>query len=257
MQAVILAGGLGTRMREETEFIPKPMVEIGGKPILWHLMKLLSQQGINDFVICTGYKSEVIRDYFTNYNSKNLDFTAQLGGSDRIVFHGSHQESNWNVTVADTGQLTMTGGRVKKIQKYIGDERFFLTYGDGLANVDLPSLIETHERLQTTVTLTTTRPTSRFGVVSKDNDGRITAFLEKPKSTEDINIGFMIAEPGLFAELGENDVLEEKPLRSLASRSLLGSYHHGGFWQPMDTQREARALNLLWDEGSAPWKIWD
>jgi glucose-1-phosphate cytidylyltransferase len=257
MKAVILAGGLGTRMREETEFRPKPMVEIGGKPILWHLMKLLSAQGITDFVVCTGYKADIIRDYFINYNSRNLDFTTQLGQNATPVFHGSHDESKWNVTVADTGQLTMTGGRVKRIREYVGEERFFLTYGDGLANVDLSALVEAHERLQATVTISTTRPNSRFGVVSKDTDGRVLQFLEKPLASEDVNIGYMIAEPELFSLLEEDDVLEEGPLRALAENRMLGSYHHDGFWQPMDTQREAQALNVLWDTGSAPWKTWD
>jgi glucose-1-phosphate cytidylyltransferase len=254
---VILAGGLGTRMREETEFRPKPMVEIGGKPILWHLMKLLSAQGIKEFIICTGYKGEVIRDYFYNYNSRNLDFTANLGNEKDIVFHGRHGESDWEVTLAETGALTMTGGRVKKIQKYVGDERFLLTYGDGLADVNIASLILTHERLQTEVTITTTRPNSRFGVVSKDASGRIKNFLEKPISSEDVNIGYMIAEPSLFSRLEVGDVLEEGPLRTLAQEKRLGSHHHDGFWQPMDTQREAQILNALWDANAAPWKIWN
>jgi len=257
MKAVILAGGLGTRMREETEFRPKPMVEIGGKPILWHLMKILSSQGIRQFVVCTGYRGDVIRDYFYNYSFRNLDFTTRLEGIGQVKFHGSHGESDWEVTIADTGPLTMTGGRVKKIQKYIGDERFLLTYGDGLANVDLSALVKKHEELRSTLTITTTRPTSRFGVVSKDASGKVIEFLEKPPSSEDVNIGYMIAEPDLFSLLRSDDVLEERPLRHLAKKGKLGSFHHDGFWQPMDTQRESQILNDLWAKESAPWKLWE
>ena len=256
MKAVILAGGLGTRMREETEFKPKPMVEVGGKPVLWHIMKILSAQGINEFVICAGYKAEVIREYFLNLKSKSLDFTIDYNQDGSIEFHGDFAESNWKVTVADTGQLTMTGGRIKAVEKYLNAERFFVTYGDGIANVDIQALTQAHVDSGATVTLTTTKPRSRFGVVKTRENGRVEAFLEKPEGSETINIGYFIMEPKVFSYLDPNSVLENEPLTKLAECNELNSYHHEGFWQPMDTQREAILLNDLWAHG-APWKIWN
>ena len=255
MKAVILAGGLGTRMREETEFKPKPMVEIGGKPVLWHIMKILSAQGINDFIICAGYRAEVIRDYFLNLKSKSLDFTIDYNEGGSLEFHGDFSESSWQVTVADTGQLTMTGGRIKAVQKYLNGERFFVTYGDGIADVNIESLTQSHERSGATVTLTTTTPRSRFGVVKANANGRVEAFLEKPEGSETINIGYFIMEPKVFDHLNTDSVLENEPLADLARLGELNSHHHDGFWQPMDTQREAIMLNDLWNKG-APWKIW-
>lgn len=256
LKAVILAGGLGTRMREETEFKPKPMVEVGGKPVLWHIMKILSAQGVNDFVICAGYKAEVIRDYFLNLRSRNLDFTVNYEGEGSVEFHGDFDETLWRVTVADTGPLTMTGGRIKAIEKYVRGERFFATYGDGIANVDLAGLIQSHIASGATVTLTTTKPRSRFGVVKANENGLVEAFLEKPEGSETINIGYFIMEPEVFDYLESNSVLENEPLSKLAEVNALNSFHHEGFWQPMDTQREAVMLNELWDKG-APWKIWN
>lgn len=256
MKAVILAGGLGTRMREETEFKPKPMVEIGGKPVLWHIMKILSAQGINEFIICAGYKAEVIRDYFLNLRSRSLDFTVDYEGEGEIQFHGNFAEKSWKVTVADTGALTMTGGRIKAIEKYVKGERFFVTYGDGIANVDLHSLTQAHINSGAKVTLTTTKPRSRFGVVKVNHQGFVEAFLEKPEGSETINIGYFIMEPAVFDYLSVNSVLETEPLSRLSAEKALNSYHHDGFWQPMDTQREAMLLNELWANG-APWKIWD
>lgn len=256
MKAVILAGGLGTRMREETEFKPKPMVEVGGKPVLWHIMKILSTQGINDFVICAGYKAEVIRDYFLNLKSRNLDFTVSYGASESIEFHGDFAEDHWRVTVADTGPLTMTGGRIKAIEKYVSGERFFATYGDGIANVDLMALVKSHEQAGATATLTTTSPVSRFGVVKTSSSGMVETFLEKPQSSELVNIGYFIMEPEIFEYLESNSTLEQEPLIRLAQEGQLNSFHHEGFWQPMDTQREAQLLNDFWSKG-APWKIWN
>lgn len=255
MKAVILAGGLGTRMREETEFKPKPMVEIGGRPVLWHIMKILSAQGINDFVICAGYKAEVIRDYFLNLKSRNLDFTVSYQGSGSIEFHGEFAEDSWRVTVADTGPLTMTGGRIKEIEKYVAGERFFATYGDGIANVNIQALIESHESSRAIATLTTTSPVSRFGVVKTAQSGLVETFLEKPQTAELVNIGYFIMEPEIFNYLEANSTLEQEPLNRLATEGRLNSYHHEGFWQPMDTQREAQMLNEHWAKG-APWKIW-
>jgi len=251
-----LAGGLGTRMREETEFKPKPMVEVGGRPVLWHIMKILSAQGINEFVICAGYKAEVIRDYFLNLKSKSLDFTIDYSHDGAIEFLGNFTEGNWKVTVADTGQLTMTGGRIKAVEKYLNGERFFVTYGDGIADVDIKALTKSHADSGATVTLTTTTPRSRFGVVKANANGRVEAFLEKPEGSETINIGYFLMEPEVFSYLDVNSVLENEPLTKLAKNNELNSYHHAGFWQPMDTQREAIMLNDLWANG-APWKIWN
>ncbi len=242
-------------MREETEFKPKPMVEIGGKPVLWHIMKILSSQGINDFIICAGYKAEIIREYFLNLKSRNLDFTISYSGTGSVVFHGDFEESNWKVTVADTGALTMTGGRIQSIQKYVAGERFLATYGDGLADVNLTNLIASHESSGAAVTLTTATPLSRFGVVKTDETGRVLSFLEKPRGQERVNIGYFVMEPEVFQYLSHESILEEEPLRKLAEDSKLNAFHHGGFWQPMDTQREAQQLNELWNKG-APWKLW-
>lgn len=256
MKAVLLAGGFGTRMKEETEFRPKPMVEIGGKPVLWHIMKLLSAQGIKDFVICAGYKSEYIKTYFANYGTANLDFTVRLGHPDSIVYHGSHDEFEWTVTVVDTGLDTMTGGRIKRIQEYVGNERFLCTYGDGIANVDLAALVNHHESHGKKATLTTTQLHSRFGVVDVDDEGNVSQFREKPMVNDLVNIGYFIFEPEVFDYLEPNSVLEQEPLRNLATDGEISAFKHSGFWQPMDTQREYQQLNEIWNSGDAPWKIW-
>jgi glucose-1-phosphate cytidylyltransferase len=257
MKAVLLAGGLGTRMREETEFRPKPMVEVGGKPVLWHIMKILSAQGINEFVVCTGYKSEYISNYFSNYGAVNKDFTVKLGDESSIVYHGSHDEFDWTVTVAYTGAATMTGGRIKRIRPYVGDEPFLCTYGDGIANVDIRALQEFHKQHGRTATMTTTRPFSRFGVVDVQEDGSVGKFREKPQGEDWINIGYFIFESGVFDYLnGDDTILEQEPLHTLADTGQLSAFRHNGFWQPMDTQRESQMLNELWDSGDAPWKVW-
>jgi glucose-1-phosphate cytidylyltransferase len=256
MKAVLLAGGLGTRMREETEFRPKPMVEVGGRPVLWHIMKILAAQGITEFIICAGYKSEFIKNYFYNYGPANMDFTVTLGDRDGIVFHGSHDEFNWTVTVANTGAETMTGGRIKKIQKYVGDEAFFCTYGDGIADVDIKGLLEFHKGHGKIASMTTTQPTSRFGVVDMGHDGVVDKFREKPKVEDWINIGYFVFEPAIFGLLGDNSVLEEQPLHDLAKDGEIAAFKHSGFWQPMDTFRESQILNDLWATGNAPWKTW-
>jgi glucose-1-phosphate cytidylyltransferase len=243
-------------MREETEFRPKPMVEVGGRPVLWHIMKVLGAQGITDFVICAGYKSEYIKNYFYNYGASNLDFTVTLGDQSSTVFHGSHDEFDWTVTVADTGETTMTGGRIKQIEKYVGEERFFCTYGDGIADVDIRSLVSFHDGHGKLATMTTTQPTSRFGVVDIDSDGTVQQFREKPKVNDWINIGYFIFEPQIFRYLENHSVLEEEPLRKLADESQIAAFKHSGFWQPMDTFRESQLLNEIWNSGKAPWKIW-
>jgi glucose-1-phosphate cytidylyltransferase len=256
MKAVLLAGGLGTRMREETEFRPKPMVEVGGRPVLWHIMKVLGQQGITDFVICTGYKSEYIKNYFYNYGASNLDFTVKLGDQSSTVFHGSHDEFEWTVTVADTGEDTNTGARIKRVQKYLDGEPFLATYGDGIADINLNELLNFHGTSGKLATMTTTQALSRFGVVDIDESGLVQSFREKPKVTDWINIGYFVFQPEIFNYLDHNSVLEEEPLRKLADQNQIGAYQHKGFWQPMDTFRESQMLNDIWDSGKAPWRVW-
>jgi glucose-1-phosphate cytidylyltransferase len=256
MKAVLLAGGLGTRMREETEFRPKPMVEIGGRPVLWHIMKILGSQGITEFIICAGYKSEYIKNYFYNYGASNLDFTVKLGDQSSTVFHGSHEEFDWTVTVADTGEATNTGGRIKKIEKYLDGDTFLVTYGDGIADVNLVELAKTHAVNQKLATLTTTRAQSRFGLIDFDQSGIVTKFREKPTLDSWVNIGYFLFEHKVLGMLNDDSVLENEPLRQLAANLELGAYKHEGFWQPMDTYRESLLLNSLWDSGKPPWKIW-
>ncbi|MBE7191638.1 MAG: glucose-1-phosphate cytidylyltransferase [Gordonia polyisoprenivorans] len=257
MKAVLLAGGLGTRMREETEFRPKPMVEVGGRPVLWHIMKILGSQGITEFIVCTGYKSEYIKNYFSNYGPSNLDFTVKLGDMSSVIYHGSHDEFDWTVTVADTGLDTMTGGRIERVRRYIGDEPFLCTYGDGIADIDLKALLDFHQQHGRTATMTTTQPSSRFGVVDLQSDGMVEKFREKPRTDDWINIGYFVLEPAIFDYLhGDATVFEEEPLRDLAQDNQIGAYRHSGFWQPMDTYRESQLLNDLWNRGDAPWRIW-
>lgn len=256
MKAMLLAGGLGTRLREETEFRPKPMVEVGGRPILWHIMKHLAVFGIQDFVIAVGYKGDMIRDYFLSYETRNRDFTVALGREGDLVLHGEHQESNWTVTVAFTGETTMTGGRVFRAGRYVEGERFLLTYGDGLADVDVGALVAAHEQRGRIATVTTVQPLSRFGVMDVDGDGRVISFREKPQLAGWVNAGFFIMEPGVFRYLNAECVLETGPLAALASDGELAAYRHTGFWQPMDTYREAQLLQGMWEAGEAPWKTW-
>lgn len=256
MKALLLAGGLGTRLREETEYRPKPMVEVGGRPILWHIMKNLSHFGIEDFVVAAGYRGEVIRDYFLNYQARMHDFTINLG-SGQIEQHGEgHDEASWRVTVADTGSLTMTGGRVHRAAKYV-DGRFLVTYGDGLADVDIAALIAFHEAHGKLATVTTIRPLSRFGVMDLAADGSVVKFREKPQTDDYVNAGFFIFEPGVLDYLDDECVLEQAPLEALARDGQLMAYRHDGFWQPMDTYREFQMLNEMWDSGNAPWKVWE
>jgi glucose-1-phosphate cytidylyltransferase len=256
MKAVLLAGGLGTRMREETEFRPKPMVEVGGRPVLWHIMKNLGHFGISDFIIATGYKSDVIKEYFLNYQARNNDFTVTLGNRDALTFHDPHDEGQWKVTVAYTGDETPTGGRLHRVARYLDDEPFFVTYGDGLANVDIRSLRDFHVRQGTLATVTTVQPFSRFGVMEVEGEGRVTQFREKPRLEGWINIGFFMMEPRALDYIRDDSVLEEEPLAELARDGQLSAFRHQGFWQPMDTYRENRMLNDLWDSGQAPWRLW-
>jgi glucose-1-phosphate cytidylyltransferase len=256
VKAILLAGGLGTRIREETEFRPKPMVEVGGRPILWHIMKNLSQFGITDFIVATGYKSAMIKDYFLNYEAQSNDFTVELGKRDSLTFHGEHDEADWKVTVAFTGDETQTGGRVFRAAKYLDDEPFFVTYGDGLANVDIDALRAFHVEKGILGTVTSVQPTSRFGVMDVEDSGMVSQFKEKPKLEGFINIGFMIFEPAALQYFDAECVLEQGPLVDLALAGQLSAYQHDGFWQPMDTFRESKLLNDLWSSGKAPWQTW-
>lgn len=251
--AVILAGGLGTRIREETEFKPKPMVEIGGRPILWHIMKHLSFYSINRFIICVGYKGDMIRDYFLNYRSRNNDFTVSLGAHKQLTFHANHEESDWSVTVVETGPLTNTGGRVLKVQKYIDGERFLCTYGDGLSDINIQALNEFHLQKDRVATISAVRPVSRFGVLDLDQTSNVLRFQEKPQAENWINGGFFVFKPEVFNYLNSDSVLENEPLQALCAEKQLSAFKHEGFWQPMDTFRESKLLNDLWNTGNAPW----
>ncbi|MBU3700558.1 MAG: glucose-1-phosphate cytidylyltransferase [Acidimicrobiia bacterium] len=255
MKVVLLAGGLGTRLREETEYRPKPMVEVGGRPILWHIMKNFAHFGLNEFVVCTGYKGEVIKEYFLHYEARMNDFTIHLGPQSFIEYRDDHEEANWIVTVADTGATTMTGGRVKRIERHV-DGPFIVTYGDGLADVDIDALLEFHRSHGRLATVTTVRPLSRFGVMDIGPDGVVEQFREKPQGDGNVNAGFFVFEPQVFDYLTPDCVLEEEPLERLAADKQLVAYRHDGFWQPMDTYRESTMLNEMWDRGDAPWKVW-
>lgn len=256
MKVVILAGGLGTRLREETEYRPKPMVRIGGRPILWHIMKIYAHYGYNDFVICLGYKGEMIRDYFRNYETQNRDFTVTLG-SGKVAVLGNHAEDGWQVTLAETDERTMTGGRLKRIEKYIGRSTFMATYGDGLADVDIEWLLGFHRRQGKLATVTGVRPSSRYGELGIEN-GRVTLFREKPQVNEGwINGGFFVFEPKVFSLIeGDDDTLETGLLSRLVEHKQLAVYQHEGFWQCMDTYREMQQLEEIWEQGRAPWKVW-
>lgn len=258
MKVVILAGGLGTRISEESHLKPKPMIEIGGKPILWHIMKHYSSYGFNEFIICAGYKQEVIKDYFANYYIRNCDVTFDLSNKDAIHIHNNSSES-WKVTVVDTGLKTMTGGRIKRVKKYIGNEPFMLTYGDGVSDVNIKKLLEFHKTNKKMVTMTAVKPEGRFGVIEMDDDGNVSAFREKSKGDTDwINVGFMVCEPEMIDYIeGDNISYEEEPLSKIASEGQLMCYKHDGFWQCMDTLRDKEKLEKMILEGKAPWMTWD
>lgn len=257
MKVVILAGGLGTRLSEETELKPKPMVEIGGKPILWHIMKNYSYWGFNDFVILTGYKSHVIKDYFINYYTRYSDITVDMG-KNAVEVH-NHRNEDWKVTMLYTGQDTMTGGRIKKAQEFIGKEKFLLTYGDGVSDVNMKKLIESHEHSGCYATMTAVQPSGRFGALEISDSAKITSFVEKPKGDSTwINGGFFVCEPQVFDYIkdGDSTIFERAPLEGLAREGRLNSYKHTGFWRPMDTLRDKVELTDLWQANKAPWALW-
>ncbi len=257
MKAVILAGGLGTRISEETTVKPKPMVEIGGQPILWHIMKIYSSHGVNDFIICCGYKGHVIKEYFANYSLHRSDVTFDFRNN-KTKIHANNSEP-WTVTLVDTGPTTMTGGRLKRVKKYIGNETFCFTYGDGLADINIKELVDFHKQQNTAATLTATQPPGRFGAFTLGHDQmKITSFHEKPTGDGAwINGGYFVLEPQVIDYIEDDaSVWEQEPLQGLARDSMLAAYKHCGFWQPMDTLRDKHYLEGLWDEGKAPWKTW-
>lgn len=257
MKTVILCGGLGTRLREETEFRPKPMVEIGGFPILWHLLKSYTHHGFNDFILCLGYRANDIKRYFFEYEAMNCDFTVSLGKK-RIEYHGNHTEQDISVTLVDTGLQTMTGGRLRRIAKYLADEDCFLvTYGDGLSDVNIASVLDFHRSHGKLATMTTVRPTSRYGVLDLSEQGEVLRFAEKPQLEGWINVGFFVFDRRVLNYIeGDQTPLESQPLECLAQAGQLMAYRHEGFFYAMDTYREYQFLNELWASGKAPWKVW-
>lgn len=252
---IILAGGLGTRMREETEYRPKPMVEIGGRPMIWHIMRNFATAGFKNFIIAAGYKSEMIKEYFLNYRALNSDVTVALNDSNTITYHQPIHE-DWTVTIADTGDETPTGARVLRAAKYVSGDRFICTYGDGLADVDFSALWQTHEDKNLLGTVTTVRPSSRFGVADIDDAGAVERFREKPQVDGWVNAGFMVFQREALEYFDQNSMLEDKPMMRLAADGQLAAYRHDGFWQWMDTYRELMLLNELWESNQAPWKTW-
>ncbi len=245
-------------MREETEFRPKPLVDVGGHPILLHIMKGYAHYGFQDFVLCLGYRGQMIKEHFLNYEAMNNDFTVTLGSKPEIHHHGSHAEDGFRVTLADTGLNSMTGARIKAVQKYVGRETFMATYGDGVSDVNLADVMAFHKRHGKLATVTTVRPISRFGVLQLDAAGAVQGFDEKPQLEGWVNVGFFVFEPGVFDYLSSDAscVLEQDPLKNLARDGQLMAYRHPGFFYAMDTYREYKLLNELWDSGNAPWKVW-
>lgn len=258
LKAVILAGGFGTRISEESHLRPKPMIEIGGAPIIWHILKWYSHHGVNDFIICCGYKGYVIKEYFADYYLHRSDLTFDFTKENKMIVHNNVAEP-WRVTVVDTGLNTQTGGRIKRVAPYLENKRFMMTYGDGLSNIDLPNLLKTHEKSGKTVTLSAIQPGGRFGVLDvNDRDGTITGFHEKAQEDGSwINAGFMVLEPEIFDYIdGDETIFERTPLERLSADGKLGVYKHSKFWHCMDTQRDRDALDSLWNKGAAPWKVW-
>lgn len=257
MKVVILAGGFGTRISEESHLKPKPMIEIGERPILWHIMKIYSSYGFNDFIICLGYKGYCIKEYFAHYFLHESDVTFDFKNSNERMVH-YHSAEPWTVTLVNTGGETMTGGRVKRVQEYIGNEPFLLTYGDGVADVNIADLVAYHKAHGKLATVTSIQPAGRFGALDLDSDNLVHGFKEKPKGDGAwINGGFFVLEPEVLGYIaGDSTILEKEPLEGLARDKQLVSYKHSGFWQPMDTLRDKNHLDELWKSGGAPWKVW-
>lgn len=257
MKVVILAGGLGTRLSEATQLLPKPLVEVGDRPIIWHIMKMYAAAGFDEFVVCCGYKSHMLKSYFVNYFAENYDITVHLG-ENRVDFHGDASE-RWTVTLVNTGLTTMTGGRIKRIAPYVGNETFCLTYGDGVADVDIRALVDFHRAHGRLATVTAVRSPGRFGILDIDDTAEtVTRFHEKPDNEMGwINGGFFVVEPSVVNYIdGDDTTWEKEPLERLAQDGALAAYRHRGFWRPMDTLRDQRELEALWNSGKAPWKCW-
>lgn len=257
MKVLILAGGLGSRLSEETGLKPKPMVEIGGKPILWHIMKIYSQYGLNEFIILCGYKGYIIKEYFANYYRHMSDMTIDMA-TNTITHHKNHAEP-WKVTLIDTGLETMTGGRIKRVKEYVRDEPFLLTYGDGVGDINISSLIQFHQQHGKAITMTAVQPEGRFGSLQIDEAEKVISFQEKPKGDGAwINAGFFVCQPEVFdyIEGGDKTIFEREPLEALAKKEQLYTYKHNGFWKPMDTQRDKLQLEEMIEQGTAPWIKW-
>lgn len=257
MKVVILAGGFGTRISEESHLKPKPMIEIGGMPILWHVMKIYSYYGFNEFIICCGYKGYMIKEYFADYYLHRSDITFDFSNHNNMIIHNNLAEP-WKVTLVDTGINTMTGGRIKRVKNYIGNNRFMMTYGDGVADIDIHELIKFHEKNQKLATLTAIQPGGRYGVIEIGDKDTIQSFIEKPKEDGGwVNAGFMVFEPKVFDFIeGDTTIFEKEPLEDLANKNNLVAFKHTGFWQCMDTQRDKQKLEYLWESGEAPWRKW-
>jgi glucose-1-phosphate cytidylyltransferase len=258
IKVVILCGGMGTRLKEETEFRPKPLVEVANRPIIWHIMKIYSHYGFNDFILCLGYKGEMVKEYFLNYEAMNNDFTINLNSKRQIVYHDHElrEKDNWNVTLVDTGLQTQTGGRVKLIEKFIQEELFMLTYGDGVADINIDQVLRLHQKANKIGVLSAVHPLSRYGVIDHDHSGQVLGFKEKPRLDGLVNGGFFVFKKEFFNYLNKDSVLEKGPLEQLAQERQLATYIHTGFWKCMDTFKDANELNQMWNEGNAPWKIW-
>lgn len=258
MKVVILAGGLGTRLSEETDLKPKPMVEIGGKPILWHIMKIYSAHGFNEFVICCGYKGYMIKEYFANYFIHQADITVDLGKNSIEVHHSKAEP--WKITMVDTGLNTMTGGRIKRIQSFVDNKTFMLTYGDGVSNINIKALVDFHKKSSKMATVTAVRPSAgRFGALGLKDDSTVKTFTEKPESEGAwINGGYFVLEPGIFDYITNGDATfwEREPLENLAKENHLGAFKHTGFWRPMDTLRDRIELENMWNSDKCDWKVW-
>lgn len=256
MQTLILCGGQGTRLREETEYRPKPLIEVGGRPILWHIMKTYSHYGFNDFILCLGYRGQMIKDYFLRYEAMNQDFTIHTGRESKVEFHGQEMDQ-YKVTLAETGMSTMTGGRVQQASKYIDGDTFMLTYGDGLANVNVSDLLKFHQAHGKLATVTTMRPMSRFGELDIESSGLVKQFVEKPQRDAWASCGFFVLDRKVLELLdGDQCTFEKEPLERLVADNQLVAYQHDGFFFAMDTFREYQQINRMWDEGDTPWKVW-
>lgn len=258
MKVVILAGGFGTRISEESHLKPKPMIEIGGKPILWHIMKIYSHYGFNDFIICCGYKQDYIKEWFANYYLHNSDITFDFSQNNKMTIHNNVSEP-WKVTLVDTGLNTMTGGRIKRIQNYINNERFMVTYGDGVADIDIDALLKFHTDNGKIATLSAVQLPGRFGLANIQNNNEVVSFVEKPIGDDGswINGGFFVLEPEIFNYINnEQTIWEKEPLEELAAKKQLMAYKHHGFWRPMDSLRDKNVLEELWNLQKAPWKVW-